>query len=68
MGLTFAAGKPDDLRKRLQYVLDSPRFVADQADGARARTRAHYSWDFVVSRLEEIYAGCLDGAPQPEVR
>jgi glycosyltransferase involved in cell wall biosynthesis len=67
-GLTFAAGKPDDLRARLQYALESPRFVAEQADGARARTRDHYSWDGVVSRLEEIYAGCLDGTPQPEIQ
>jgi len=67
-GLTFAAGRPDELRKRLQHVLESPRFVAEQADVARTRTREHYSWDFVVSRLEAIYAGCLDGAPESEIQ
>ena len=58
-GLTFTAGNVPHLRDRLQFALGHPDFVHACAGPARARVQATYSWDTVVTQLEDVYAGCL---------
>jgi glycosyltransferase involved in cell wall biosynthesis len=62
-GLTFRSRDSSDLRRKLQYLLDNPAFVADRAAMAQARVRQHYSWETVVDSLERIYESCLGSAP-----
>jgi glycosyltransferase involved in cell wall biosynthesis len=56
-GLTFRSRDQNDLREKLQYLLDNPDFVQGCAAGAQARVREVYSWETVVDNLEAIYAG-----------
>lgn len=57
-GMTFKSRDVSDLQQKLQYLLDHPDFVHACGTAAKARVRAHYSWDTVVDRLEAIYADC----------
>ena len=64
-GLTFRAGDVGDLRDKLQYVLDTPDFVARCAASGVARVRTDYSWEHVVDQLEHLYASVAVRTPRP---
>ena len=55
--VTFSKGDVQDLKEKLQYLLDNP----DEAAGMKARTAdyilANYNWDIVVEQMLRIYRG-----------
>jgi glycosyltransferase involved in cell wall biosynthesis len=60
-GLTFRSGDVEDLRRQLDRLVHDATLVQERARNARARVHERYSWEVVVSRLEEVYRRCLEG-------
>jgi glycosyltransferase involved in cell wall biosynthesis len=56
-GLYFRPGDPDDLRRQLQRLVDSPDLRLELGAKAAERARARYRWDDVTDRYEAVLAG-----------
>lgn len=54
-GLTFKRGDVDDLRMRLQLLIDDPQRVKSYRSKAASYVIDTYSWDAVVNRTMELY-------------
>ena len=54
-GVAFRSEDPEDLASQLQALIGSPHRVRELGEAARMRVQAHYSWDLVTSRIEELY-------------
>jgi glycosyltransferase involved in cell wall biosynthesis len=51
----------DQLRERLQGLLDDPDRIAELGDRAREIVRRRYDWEDVVDRYEDLFYDVLDG-------
>lgn len=54
-GCYFSTAEPDDLRFKMQFLLDNPEIVASNRDQAIARVHSHYSWDKVTQDYEILF-------------
>jgi glycosyltransferase involved in cell wall biosynthesis len=54
-GLSYAVNDVEQLRARLQQVLDDPSLCADYGRRAAARAAMHYSWDAVTDAYEALF-------------
>ena len=54
-GVVFEKGNIDDLKKKLQGLLDRPEVVQGYKDAAADYICTEYSWDDVVERTLELY-------------
>lgn len=54
-GVVFEKGNVDDLRKKLQELLDKPEMVKGFKDTAADYICSEYSWDDVTARTLELY-------------
>lgn len=58
-GLCFRKGDADDLREKLQFLLDHPEERAALKEGAAGDICRRYSWEDTVRRTLELYRSCL---------
>jgi len=58
-GLLYRKNDVDDLTATLQTVADDPTKYDSLKASARARIRANYSWDSVVTRYEQLFAALI---------
>lgn len=65
VGVTFADGDADDLRRRMAELLADARLRAQLSAAARASVSGNFSYDAVAARSEEILAEAVRqrGAP-----
>jgi glycosyltransferase involved in cell wall biosynthesis len=56
-GLSFTCDDDASLRSVLASALSDPAQIIDLGARARERIGAHYTWDAVVTKLEELYLG-----------
>jgi len=54
-GVSFRKNDVEDLRRKLQDLIDHPEMVVEYRDRARKRVAEHYNWDAVTDQLEKIY-------------
>jgi len=54
-GILYRKNDPDDLARRMQEVVDSPKEYAHFRKAALTRARTHYSWDKVVEQYENLF-------------
>ncbi len=50
-------GKPKPLAEALLHVLSKPEKAARMSQKNREHVLAHYAWDSILDRMEEVYAG-----------
>lgn len=53
----FEKGNENDLREKLQYLLDNPNVVNKYKKGASQYILERYSWDKVVCQMLNVYSG-----------
>ncbi len=53
-GLCYAPGNPNDLAKRIDYLLNKPEEVEKYRPLAIERMRRNYNWDAVVNKTENL--------------
>ena len=58
-GLRFRRGDADDLREKLQGLLDDPGRVRSLREGTAAFALRTYDWDAVADQLEEVFGRAL---------
>lgn len=54
-GVSFLKNDVDDLRRRLQELIDHPEIVGEYRIKAQKRVAQHYDWDVVTDLLEKLY-------------
>ncbi|MBI4557560.1 MAG: DUF1972 domain-containing protein [Candidatus Hydrogenedentes bacterium] len=54
-GVTFRNRDADDLRDKMQWLLDNPAEARRLGELARERIREHYNWDRVVDEYERLF-------------
>ena len=57
--VTFRTQDAEDLRQKLQYLLDDPGEVDRMARGCRSYARERFSWSKVVDATEAVYRDVL---------
>ncbi|HOJ34642.1 MAG TPA: DUF1972 domain-containing protein [Candidatus Hydrogenedentes bacterium] len=58
-GVTFRNKDADDLREKMQYLVDHPEVVASYRKRAVERVRDVYSWEHVVDQYEQLFERLL---------
>jgi glycosyltransferase involved in cell wall biosynthesis len=58
-GFSFRHGDSEDLKDKLQFLLENPDVVEKTERKTVERVRAYYTWDIVTDRLEKIYASLI---------
>jgi len=56
----FAIGDPEDLKSKLQHLLDNRATIAEAGGRAMARAKALFDWDMVTDAYEETYTSLAD--------
>jgi len=59
-GMYFSVREPDDLKEKLQYLLDHPETVHRFRTKVLQRVREKYSWEKICSEYETLFS-CLLG-------
>lgn len=59
--VSFRSKDVDDLRDKLQMLIQRPDLVQSYESRARAHMEDHYSWDKVVENTESVYRDLVDG-------
>ena len=60
-GVSFRNKDADDLREKLQWLVDHPDEVRRNGQKAVERVRTRYSWEGVVDEYEALFEGLLKG-------
>lgn len=55
-GLFFKTSQQDDLRDKMQYLIDHPEVVKDYQAKAVARIAAAYTWNRIADQYETLFA------------
>jgi len=58
-GIIYLKNNVDDLRTKLQKMLDNPGVIEDYGAKARLRIQRHYSWETVTDKYEELFQQML---------
>lgn len=58
-GIIYLKNNVDDLRAKLQKMLDNPGLIEDYGAKARLRIQRHYSWETVTDKYEELFQQML---------
>ena len=59
-GFLFKQGNIEDLRKKLQLLLDSPNLVERMGCKAVDRINMNYNWDIITENIVKIYLSSLN--------
>lgn len=54
-GISFKEGDIDDLKNKLEYLLDNPAEAERLGKAAKERIRTEYNWPGVASQLDAVY-------------
>ncbi len=54
-GISFRKNDVEDLRGKLQALIDHPEVVKEYRDKAQKRVARHYNWEAVTDQLENLY-------------
>lgn len=54
-GIYFSRSDDDDLRSKMQMLLDNPELVAQRRQSVVRRVRAKYSWDRVAEQYVDLF-------------
>ncbi len=60
-GLYFTTQQPDDLRAKMQLLLDQPANVARYRALAVERIKANYTWDRITEQYERLFYRLVNG-------
>lgn len=60
-GLYFNTQQPDDLRAKIQSLLDQPAMVERYRTLAVERIRANYTWDRITEQYEKLFSRLVNG-------
>lgn len=60
-GVSFRTSEVEDLREKLQWLVDNPQEVARYRKVAVERARAEYDWDQITEDYERIFAETIAG-------
>lgn len=67
-GVLVEAGNPPALAAAIQALLADPDLRAAMGAAGAERVRAHFSWDRVALRTEDVYRRTLSGREQPTLQ
>jgi glycosyltransferase involved in cell wall biosynthesis len=59
-GLTFEPGNADDLRSKIEFMINNPQFRDDMGRGARLFAETEYSPETHYRKLLKIYENALN--------
>lgn len=65
MGFTFKSGDPEDLRKKISYLLKNPEKVKVMGEMAKEYVVKNYTWDMVAEVTEALYMSLMQGSSLP---
>ena len=54
-GFTFHTADVEDLRHRLQDLINHPELVEERAEESRAVIEIHFNWDQITKQIESVY-------------
>ena len=60
-GLYFTTQQPDDLRAKMQHLLDQPAAVERYRTLAVERIKANYTWDRITEQYERLFYRLVNG-------
>ena len=58
-GISFKVGDIDDLKNKLEYLLNNPAEAERLGQAARERIKTEYNWPGVASQLEAVYRDAM---------
>ncbi len=58
-GVSFIKGNIDDLRNKLQYLIDNPSLVAHYGDSSSNYICQKYNWDDITKATLNVYTKCV---------
>ena len=58
-GFFFKHGDSQDLKEKLQFLLENPDIVENARDRAIERIANNYNWDNITAKLESLYVSLL---------
>ena len=58
-GISFKSGDYLDLKAKLQYLINNPKFVAEMGLKAQKRVMREYNWDKIIDDIEELHASLI---------
>ncbi|MEK7728425.1 MAG: DUF1972 domain-containing protein [candidate division KSB1 bacterium] len=64
-GLYFTTQQPDDLRAKMQLLLDQPATVERCRTLAVERIKANYTWDRITEQYEKLFYRMVQGEREP---
>lgn len=59
-GFTFKSKNVDDLKLRMEYLLENENVVREYQEKACVHVRSHYNWDSVVDQYEQLYYSLIN--------
>ncbi len=54
-GLIFEKNDVEDLREKMQFVVDNPNIIIDFGKRAQERIKSKYNWDLVADKYEKLF-------------
>jgi glycosyltransferase involved in cell wall biosynthesis len=58
-GFSFRHGDSEDLKEKLQFLLENPEKVGEMQKKAIDRVRQYYDWNRITDQMEKIYSSLL---------
>ncbi|RKY92772.1 glycosyl transferase family 1 [candidate division KSB1 bacterium] len=58
-GILFSTNSIQDLRRKMQYLVDNPQVVTELSERALKRARGKYTWDGVTDAYEKLFVKLL---------
>jgi len=58
-GITYKKNNVEDLRRKIQSVIDNPQVINELGNKAKKRVKNEYSWDSIADKYEEVFNGLV---------
>ncbi|PIX62011.1 glycosyl transferase family 1 [Candidatus Uhrbacteria bacterium CG_4_9_14_0_2_um_filter_41_50] len=55
VGFTFPSGNVEELRQKLEYLVNNPAAVKNEGEEALATVDIHFNWDKITEHIEAVY-------------
>ncbi len=58
-GLIYKKNNVEDLRNKIQYVIENPHIIAQFGEKAQKRVRRYYNWETITNKYEELFLSLI---------
>ena len=59
-GLMYKKNNVEDLREKIQFIIDNPQIVTQFGEKAQERVRENYSWETITNQYEKLFLSLFE--------